>query len=198
MAAPNGAAAGMYAQSIVGVIDLLSGAGADAAYEAAYGKSYSRFTGMYNAANQRVAAEANIAAITQDRINTDTVVAMKQDQAEAMAKVSAAVGGVEGQSVDSVIHQTKVNSSLASANNRKAAEQQIENQLATIYQSTSTMLALDGPSSKGTSPAMAGGKALAQIMGNPTTRGAMMEGLDGLFGSDTAPPISTNAGIGVI
>jgi len=60
--------AGGYSAAILGVADLLTGASADAAYEAAYGKYYSAFKGMKNAANQRVAAEANIAAIRQDQI----------------------------------------------------------------------------------------------------------------------------------
>jgi len=171
-----------YAAAVIGVADLMTGASADAAYEAAYGQFYSAFVGMHNAANQRTAAEANIAAIQQDRINTNVVIAMKQDQAEAQAKVSAAVSGVEGQSVNDVLYQTEVNSSVAQSNNRKNAEQQIENQLATIYQSTSTMLALDNAQVSSPSIVMALANSAASMVGMGDE---LMEGMDGLFGVDT-------------
>jgi len=173
------AGAGGYAAAITGVADLMTGASADAAYEAAYGQFYSAFAGMHNAANQRTAAEANISAIQQDRINTNVVIAMKQDQAEAQAKVSAAVSGVEGQSVNDVLYQTEVNSSVAQSNNRKNAEQQIENQLATVYQSTSTMLALDNPQVSSPSIAMSLANSAASMVGMGDE---LMEGMDGLFG----------------
>lgn len=174
--------AGGYAAAMTGTADLMTGASADAAYEAAYGQYYSAFQGMHNAANQKVAAEANISAIKQDRINTDIVVAMKQDQAEAAAKVSAAVSGVEGQSVNDVIYQTEVNSSVAQSNNRKNAEQQIENQLATVYQSQSTMLALDNVNVSSPSLAMSLASSAASMVGMGDE---LMDGMDGLFGVDT-------------
>lgn len=176
------AGAGGYAAAMTGVVDMMTGASADAAYEAAYGQYYTAFQGMHNAANQKVAAEANIAAIEQDRINTDMVIAMQQDQAEAQAKVSAAVSGVEGQSVKDVIYQTEVNSSVAKSNNRKNAEQQIENQLATIYQSSSTLLALDNVSMQSPSIAMSLANSAAAMSGMGAE---LMEGMDGLFGVDT-------------
>lgn len=177
----GGAAAGMYAQSIMGVVDLLVGVSADAAYDAAYGPYYQQAIGKHNAARAKVAAEANIAAITQDRINTDRVIAMQQDQAEARAKVAAAVSGTSGGSVDAVIHQTEVNSALATANNRKRAEQQIENQLAQVYQTQSTMLALNNTRDSSPSVGMAALSAGVQFM---STNGAQfMEGIDNLFGT---------------
>ena len=141
----GGAGAGGYATAILGVMDFMSGASADAAYEAAYGTYYRAATNMLNAANSKVAAEANIAAITQDKINTDTVIEMNQDRAEAMAKLSAAVNGTSGGSVAATIQQTEFNSSVAQSNNRKTAQQNIENQLAGIYQAQSTLLAVDNP-----------------------------------------------------
>lgn len=140
------AGASGYAAAFVGVADVLTGASADAAYDAAYGKYYSAFAGMYNAANQRVAAEANIAAITQEKIHTNTVISMKQDQAEAKARVMAAVSGTEGQSVKDVIYQTELNSSVAQSNVARQTDQQIEQQLTAVYNSTSTMLSLDNVS----------------------------------------------------
>lgn len=196
----GGAAVGLYAQAMVGVIDLMTGAGRDAAYEAAFGKFYNSYQGMHNAARQRVAAEANIAAVQQDRINTDTVIAMKQDQAQAAAKVAAAVSGVEGQSVDATIYQTEVNSSVAKANNTAYAEQQIENQLANIYQSQSTLLALDNTQTGGTSAGMGMAQGVASIISNPAITSQLMDSYQGLFGVDTvdsnvAPDTS---GIGIL
>lgn len=175
------AAGGGYAQAMLGVVDLLSGASVDAAYEAAYGQYYTAYSNRLNAANAKVAAEANIAAITQNRINTDMVIAVNQDKAEAQAKVAAAVTGTSGGSVDSVIYQTEVNSSLAKSNNRKSAQSMVEQQLAQVYQSQSTMLAMDNVSVAKPNIALNLAQAGVQYM---STNGAeFMEGIDGLFGS---------------
>lgn len=175
--------AGGYAQAFLGVADMLTGASADAAYEAAYGPYYKSFQGMHNAANAKVAAEANIAAIRQDKINTDMIISMQQDQAEAKALVAAAVTGAEGGSVDSVIYQTEVNSSLAKANARKTAEQQVENQLAQVYQSQSTLLALDDPNVGSSNMGLNLLQSGVQFMS--TNGDQFMEGIDGLFGSSS-------------
>ena len=139
------AGASGYAAAFVGVADVLTGASADAAYDAAYGTYYSSFVGMHNAANQRVAAEANIAAITQEKIHTNKIISMKRDQAAANAKVMAAVSGTEGQSVRDVAYQIDTNSSAAKSNVARQTNQQIDQQLTAVYNSTSTMLSLDNP-----------------------------------------------------
>lgn len=173
-----------YAQAFLGVADMLTGASADAAYEAAYGQYYKSYQGMHNAANAKVAAEANISAIKQDRINTDKVIAMKQDEAEAQAKVMAAVTGTEGQSVDATIYQTEVNSSVAKQNNRMNAEQQIENQLSAVYQSQSTQLALDNPQVANVSTGLNLTTSVAGMLGDSSYSGELMEGMDSLFQSE--------------
>lgn len=180
------ASAGGYASAIMGVADVLTGASADAAYEAAYGKFYSSYQAMHNAANQKVAAEANIAAIKQDRINTDKVIAMRQDSAEAQAKVAAAVSGTEGRSVKDVIYQSEINSSVAKSNNRATSAQQIENQLATVYQSTSTLLAVDAPQVSSQSLGMSLATGIGAIISDETLRGEVADGVESLFsgGSD--------------
>ena len=188
----SSAGAGGYAAAILGVVDLMTGASADAAYEAAFGPFYTAFANMHNAANAKVAAEANIAAIKQDKINTDVAVALMQDQAEAQALVAAAVHGVEGQSVKDVVYQTEVNSAVAVSNNRKVMDQQIEDQLAQIYSSQSTMIAAGqhGVSSPTTASSIAAG--LTPLLG---MRGELMEGIDGLFGStsgDIVDPMAMN------
>ena len=171
----------MYAQAFLGVADLLTGASKDAAYEAAYGTYYKSFAGMHNAANAKVAAEANIAAIQQDKINTDKVIAQQQDQAEARAIVAAATAGVSGDSLDSVIYQTEVNSSVAKQNTRKHTEQQIENQLSQIYQSQSTLLTLGETEVAAPNMGLNLLQAGTQFM---STNGDMfMEGIDSLFES---------------
>lgn len=183
--------AGGYAQAVLGVADMLTGASADAAYEAAYGTYFKAYMGMHNAANAKVAAEANIAAITQDRINTDKVIDMQQDQAEAQATLAAAVSGTEGGSVDAVKYQTEVNSSLAKQNNRKRAEQQVEQQLANIYQSQATMLTLGETSVAAPNMALDLTQASTQFM---STNGAeFMEGIDGMMASTNSIDIMEQA-----
>lgn len=172
------ASASGYAAAFVGVADMLSGASADAAYDAAYGKFYSSFAGMHNAANQRSAAEANIAAITQAKIHTNTVISMKQDQAEAKAKVMAAVSGTEGQSVRDVIYQTETNSSVAKSNVANQTSQQIDQQLTAIYNSTSTMLSLDNVDVSSPNILQSALSGVATVMGDKE----MMEDLGDALG----------------
>lgn len=180
--ASGGASGAAYGQAIMGVINVLSNTAGKAAYEAAYGKFYQAAAGRLNAADARVAAEANIAAIVQDKINTNTIINIHQSQAEAQAKLAAAVGGVDGQSVNQVIHQTEVNSSLAKANNRRQVEQQLEQQLANVYQATSTASSLSEPLV--TKPSIGLG-FLEDVSGLIKTDGKnLVEGFDRLFGEE--------------
>ena len=167
----------IYAQALVSTADMMTGASVDAAYNAAYGTAYKAYQGMHNAASQKVAAEANIAAIRQDKVNTNKVIRMNQDQAEAQAKVLAAVSGTEGGSVDATIYQTEVNSSLAVQNTVARMDQQIENQLANVYSSQSTLLALDDPQFQDIDPITA---AVGAVAGSITQQeiGQLMEGFD--------------------
>ncbi len=157
---------GGYAMAFTGIAGVLSGAKADAAYDAAYGKFYSAHAGMFNAANQRVAAEANIAAITQEKIHTNMIISMKQDQAEANAKVMAAVSGTDGQSVKDVIYQTETNSNVAKQNVNRQTTQQIDQQLSAVYNSTSSMLSLDNPSVSSPSMLQGGLEGLSEVLNN--------------------------------
>ncbi len=172
------AGASGYAAAFMGAADVLTGASADAAYEAAYGKFYTANMQMLNAANQRSAAEANIAALTQSRINTNTVISMQQDKAEAQAKVMAAVSGTEGQSVRDTIYQTETNSSVAKSNVAKATNQQIESQLAAIYQSTTSMLAVDNPPVDEGNLFMAAAEGIATVMGDKELMGELGDAWD--------------------
>lgn len=182
-----------YSMAILGVADALTGASVDAAYEAAYGTYYRSQTQMLNAANAKVAAEANISAIKQDKINTDTVINMRQDEAEAQAKVLAAVSGTTGQSVDATIYQTEVNSSLAKSNASREMDRQIENQKASIYASQSTMLAVDDPQINETSSGMDLVKMATGVMSDSSFMGQLSEGVEGLF--KTPSPVSGNMAV---
>lgn len=135
-----------YAQAIIGTVDALTGASVDAAYEAAYGKFYTQYQRMHNAANAKVAAEANINAIRQDKVNTDTFIRQQQDKVEAEIRVAAAVSGATGGSVEDTINQTEIASSFAIRNNAKKLDQQVENQLSNIHTAQSTLLQLDSTS----------------------------------------------------
>lgn len=183
-----------YAQAMTGMIDLMSGASADAAYESAYGTFYSAHMKMRNAANQKVAAEANIAAIRQDRVNTDKMISMKQDEAEARRKVTAAVLGTEGQSIGDSIYQTKVGSAFGKSNAKANANNQIEKQVAAVYSANSTMLSVGD--TKYSMPNMAS-TIMADMAGYITTQGdEIIEGVDGIHSSknhqkqETVPPLS--------
>ena len=172
----------VYASAFMGVADMLTGASEDAAYEAAYGQYYRAYAGMHNAANRKVAAEANIAAITQDKINTDKVIAMKQDEAEAQAKVMAAVTGTEGQSVNDTIAQSRMNSSIAKQNNARHAEQQIEQQLSQIYSAqTSIQAAASSPQIADVNPWSGAINTVAALIGNESERGELMEGVSNMM-----------------
>ena len=177
------AGAGGYAAAFAGVADLMTGASKDAAYEAAYGIYYQKAQGILNASNNKVAAEANIAAITQDKIRTDTVIGIQQDQAEAQAKVSAAVSGTEGQSLDQSIYQTEINSSVATANNRRKAEGQIEQQLSNIYASQIQLQNIDQV--EFTQPDIIT-SVLQDLTPYVAARGQQfVEGVDSLFATET-------------
>jgi hypothetical protein len=165
----------IYAQAVMSTADALTGASADAAYDAAYGTVYKAATQMHNAAQRKVTAEANIAAIKQDNINSATIIGMNQDAAEAQAKVYAAATGTEGGSVNATIYQTEVSSTRAVQQSTKQANQQIENQLSNVYAAQSTLLAVDDPQLQQIDPIMS---AVNAVAGNITKEewGSAMEG----------------------
>ena len=135
----------VFQSAIMGSIDVLTGASAEAAYNAAYGTYSKAYGAMHAAANAKVAAEQNIYAAKQSQINSDKAVQMKQDQAEAMAEVSAAASGTEGLSVTQGINQTKTNAAFAEDMNRRKFEQEEETALAQVYGAQTTLLASDDP-----------------------------------------------------
>ena len=131
----------LYAQAMQSGIQAIStafeGGKAD---EAFYTNKYLREDAI---SRNKVNAERNITAIKQDTIRSNTQIQMKQDQAEAMAKVSAAAAGVTGGSVSDVLYTTEVNEVNAMAANEKRAENSIASEMESIYASSNAMFAED-------------------------------------------------------
>ena len=106
----------------------------------AYDQAYSAAARRSDAMNRIFAASRRISSIKQDKILSNVDIQMKQNQAEAEAKVAAAFAGVEGGSVDAVIYQTESNAAHRVAETRKKADQSIENELTAAYNAQGVML----------------------------------------------------------
>ena len=133
----------MYAQAVQSGIQFGALAlGAESAETtAAYNSTYQTVAGKIAASNTRSAGERNISAVNQDKITSNTKIRQNQDEAEAQSRVSAALAGVKGASVEAGIAQTNVNAAGAIAATAKAADQQIEQLKAGIYGSTMSIRA---------------------------------------------------------
>jgi hypothetical protein len=116
-------------------------AGTKAAYNAAYQVAAQR-SAIQEAKHT---AALNISAVKQDKVLSDASIQLNQDQAAAMALVQAAAAGVEGGSVEDTIYETERTEAMALAANRKKAEQQEEQYLATIGSQTSALLTIEDP-----------------------------------------------------
>ena len=134
----------MYASAVQeGVASLeimftVSNATTIAAYNAAYGKEAQRI-----ALRARIgSAQRNLAAIQQDKILTNKQIQINNTQAQAMVKLSAAVAGVTGNSVDSVAYMNDVNKVNALRNSERQAEQQSDQFLSQIQGSFATALGI--------------------------------------------------------
>ena len=99
--------------------------GSNAGTVAAYNTAYAEAAAKANILSVRQTLQQNIAAVQQDKVTSNTAIQMKQDQAEAWAKVSAATAGVQGGSVDDSIYETKKNESFALQASQRAADQKI-------------------------------------------------------------------------
>ena len=82
-----------------------------------YNQYYDAWGQTYASRREAESAEQanllNLTSMYNTQHNRKLVVGLQQDDAEAIAKVSAAAAGVEGGSVDMVGRQTRVNQSLA-------------------------------------------------------------------------------------
>ncbi len=119
----------IYAQAMQsGMTSLeLFATGENAATTAAYNQAYSEAAQKANILAARQTLQQNMAAVKQDSITSNTAIQLKQNQAEAWAKVSAATAGVEGSSVDAAIYETKKNEAFALQSSQREADQQIAN-----------------------------------------------------------------------
>ena len=105
-------------QAGIGMANLALG-GTTAATAAAYNSSFQTVSSKLAASNARSAGERNISAVNQDKVTSNTKIRQQQDEAEANAKVSAAIAGAKGGSVDATIQQTEVNAAHALAASNK-------------------------------------------------------------------------------
>lgn len=116
-------------QGMQGLETMLTGGGA--AYQHEYGVQMRRAAAL----NRKQASIRNIASIKQDKILSDMAIQIRQSQAEAMARVSAAAAGVSGGSVDDVIQMTHVSETQAMKMNERQSQQQIEQEKANVHSS---------------------------------------------------------------
>jgi hypothetical protein len=106
---------------------------------AAYNAAYGNLANKLSAARARSAGERNIAAVNQDKVLSNTKIRQQQDEAEAAARVSAALSGASGASVNATIGQTETNESMALAASKKARDQQIEHLKAGVFDATTVL-----------------------------------------------------------
>tara|TARA_R110002020_G_scaffold39742_3_gene117749 strand:- start:5021 stop:5551 length:531 start_codon:yes stop_codon:yes gene_type:complete len=139
----------IYAQAVMsgmGALEVLATGGnaqTRAAYDESYNETYSAVASRHAAGRAKVAAEKNISGIKQDRILTNTMLGMKQAEAEASARVSAAASGVTGGSVDQVIYETHKNESHRVAENMRQSEQAIESEKSKVDSSQRALLSVN-------------------------------------------------------
>lgn len=111
---------GMAAGAVAGnVVSLLDRSDDRAVYDATYDAYMKRYTQMKNVMNQINVTELNITQLQQEKLMTDNMIRMAQDEAEAARKVSAATAGVQGSSVGQSITQTEMNKNLTLSKNRR-------------------------------------------------------------------------------
>lgn len=135
-------AQGMYyasaVQNGVQTLSLMTG-GSTAATRAAYDNAYKAESTRLAAGAAMSAAQRNIAAVNQNKILSNVQLQQKQDQADAMVKVSAAAAGVEGTNVDNASYTTRANEAFAVSRANQVAEAQIEQYAAQAHSASMTM-----------------------------------------------------------
>lgn len=167
-----GAGAGMPMGDIVSLamIPFKLGAANAQRAEAYYKAKMQRAAAASNAARQLDTAQRNVASLENQKVLSNLDIQAKQRQAEAMAKVSAAVSGTEGSTVEQTITQTETNEVLARANVYDQIEQSLAEQLAIIETASGTLTANTMKPFKS--------NAMKHMMG------AIMPGASAVFGAD--------------
>lgn len=116
--------------------------GSNAKTHAAYNEAYSKQAQRIAGRNRQHAAQRNLAAIQQDKILTNNQIQIQNTHQQAMTKLSAAVAGVTGSSVDNVKQQVNTNTVFAMQSNERKAEQMSDQFLAEIQGSTASTLGI--------------------------------------------------------
>ncbi len=150
----------------------------------AYNDEYARVSNQYAVMEQIGDIQRNMAAIQQDKVLSDVTIGMKQDQAEAQMKVSAAVAGAKGSSVENSIQQSEFNEQQALSGNKRQTEQAMESELANMGTASKALYSIGDakdPSSYDTGQSMgemligAGSSALSAMTSED------MDSFDNLF-----------------
>lgn len=116
--------------------------GSNAKTRAAYNEAYGAQAARIASRAKIRSAQRNLAAVQQDKILTNREIQVRNTQAQAMVKLSAAVAGVTGNSVDDVAHMNEVNQQRALSNNERQAEQLSDQFLNQIQSATAQSLGI--------------------------------------------------------
>lgn len=138
--------------------------------EAHYKAKMQRAAEASNAARQMYTSQRNVASLENQKVLSNLDIQANQRQAEAMARVSAALSGTEGSTVDQTVGQTETNEVLAKAAMEDQIEQSISEQLAVIETASGTLSANTMKPFKS--------NAMKHMMGS------IMPGASAVFGSD--------------
>lgn len=108
-----GAPVAGYVGLISAGFNVLSGLMGDPVAETqAYNTAYATAQEKSNAMNRMATSTRNMARVKMSSIKKRTVIGQRQDEAEAQARVSAAVAGSGGQSVQDVVDMTTMNAAM--------------------------------------------------------------------------------------
>lgn len=147
--------------------------------EALYKQKMQRAVASANAMRAMDTAQKNIVSLDNQKILTNVDVQANQRQAEAMAKLSAAVTGTEGSTVEQTIQQTEVNAVQATSNINQQIEQAIFDQLAAIESAAASVTSSNLKPFKS--------NAMKQMMGAVSPIGSA------IFGEDTLADVGSFA-----
>lgn len=162
--------------SMVGSMQQTNAAG-DSAQDSAKNMGISNAQTKASAARVRGAAPAKVTAVNDNMTNAIADVRLQQELAESRVRVQAAAAGVSGDSVESVVQETKANEGRAIGSIDQQAEQAFQNlrqeRIDLSLEEDANMIKADFKSSRGlqnlaiagTMGAIQGGMSAASIKG---------------------------------
>lgn len=132
----------LYQESMASGLTALASSytGASAESDAVYNEQYKREGARRAAAGRLDAAQSRIAVTQGNLMLSNLEIQIKQADAEAMTKVSAAVAGVEGSSIEQALQQAGTNAAFAKARVKQQIDQGIELELGKVNSSALDML----------------------------------------------------------